>query len=270
MPFPLRRADRIARNVPSAVLGCGWIMSLLIVVPLAPHARAADVVVLTASAFRPVLLDLAQAVLARTGNTMVISGDTAGGVSARVERGEEADLVIMPTVALDALVAKGKVVVDSVAPVSKSGIGVVVKRGAPLPDISSVEAFKRTMLATPSFAYIDPDIRGSSGVYLARLFDRLGISAAISRKAVLVPGGLAASRVDDGEAAMALQQISELRAVSDVLFVGPLPEEIQNYTVYAAGISISARRPGAGRALLAFLRGGAVAQTLVARGFELP
>jgi molybdate transport system substrate-binding protein len=139
----------------------------------ASDSFAADVVVLTAGAFKPVLLDIAAAFQARTGNTLAIANDTARGVAARIVRGEEIDLAIAPTAAMDALAAQGRIVLDTVVQVGKSGIGVVVKKGAPLPDISSVEALKRTLLATPSFAYIDPGSGGSSGIHLAQLFDRL-------------------------------------------------------------------------------------------------
>jgi molybdate transport system substrate-binding protein len=233
-------------------------------------AAAADIIVLTAGAYKPVLLDLAPAFEATSHNTVVISNDTAGGVTARVVRGEEIDLVVLPAAAIDGLAGQGRIVADSVVPVAKSGIGVVVKEGQPLPDISTVEAFKRTMLAAPSFAYIDPASGGSSGIYLAQLFDKLGIGEALRRTAVLVPGGLVGSRVDNGEAALGLQQMSELRAVHGVTVVGPLPAEIQNYTVYAAGIPTVARRPAAARALLEQLRGEAAVKALTARGLELP
>jgi molybdate transport system substrate-binding protein len=237
---------------------------------LGTQAFAADITILTAGAYKPVLLDLTAAYEASTHETVAVSNDTAGGVSARITRGEEVDLVILPDTILASLAAQGKIVAGSVEKVAKSGIGVVVKQGSPLPDIRTVEAFKRTLLAAPSIAYIDPASGGSSGIYLSRLFDQLGIAAALKAKTVLVPGGLVASRVDDGEAVLALQQISELHAVSSVAYAGPLPAEIQSYTVYAGGIPAAARRPAAGRALLTFLRGEAAAKALAARGLEQP
>jgi molybdate transport system substrate-binding protein len=235
-----------------------------------PTALAADVLVLTAGAFKPVLTDLAPAFNASTNHTIALSNDTAGGVAARVSHGEEIDLVVLPAPALDALAAQGKVAADSVTPLAKSGIGVAVKAGAPLPDISSVEAFKRTLLAAPSFAYIDPASGGSSGIYLAKLFARLGIADALQKKTVLVPGGLVGSRVANGQAALGLQQTSELREVQGITLVGPLPADIQNYTIYAAGIPVTARNPAAGRALLAKLRGPEAARALTAHGLEQP
>lgn len=264
MPTPTRAAGRIARSIRPGVLVLGVLLMA------ARPAVAADVVVLTSGALKPALLSLAASFQARTGDTLAVSNDTTRGITARIVRDEEIDLVILPAAALDALAALGKVAVDSVVPVAKSGIGIVVKRGSPAPDISTVEAFKQTMLAVPSFAMIDPASGDVDAIWLAKLFDKLGIAEPIRRKAVLVPGGLTASRVDDGEAVLALQQITELRAVSDVTFVGPLPDAIQQYTVYAVGIPIAARRHAAAKALSEYLRSEAAAEALTTRGLEHP
>ncbi|MSP03602.1 MAG: ABC transporter substrate-binding protein [Acetobacteraceae bacterium] len=248
-----------------------WAVAIVVLSTLvAAPVRAADVIVLTVGAFKPVLLDLTAGYEAASRDTVAVSNDTAGGVSARVARGEEIDLVILSVPRLEALAAQGQIVAGTVVALAKSGIGVVVRQGSVRPDISTVEAFKRAMLAVPSFAYIDPSVTGSSGAYLAQLFERLGIAAELKRKAVLVPGGLTASRVDNGEAAMALQQISDLRAVRGVMFVGPLPAEIQHYTVYGGGIPTKARRPAAGKALLAYLQTEAAILALTVRGLEKP
>jgi molybdate transport system substrate-binding protein len=258
MPPPLRRAV-------SLIIG-----TIALTVLIALPAVAADLTILTSRAMKPVLMDLAPSFLAKTGNTLTIASDSTGGIAARLTRGEEIDLAIMPATALDGIAGQGRIVAGSVTPVAKSGIGIVVKRGAPPPDISSAEALKRTLLATPSLAYMDPGSGDASGVYLAKLFDRLGIAEAIQRKAVLVPGGLTASRVDNGQAALALQQISELHAVSNVTYVGPLPDAVQSYAIYSAGIPTASRRPVAARALLAFLLGDGATQALTARGFDPP
>jgi molybdate transport system substrate-binding protein len=263
-----RRPGRTGGNSWSAALAFSL---LLIATGLSSGAMAADINVLTVRAFKPLLLDIARSFEASTGNTLTIASDSTGGVTARVIRGgEEFDLVVLPAEAMDSVAVQGKMMVDTVARVAKSGIGVVVKKGEPLPDINSVEAFKATMLAVPSFAYIDPESGSPDGTYLANLFDRLGIAAAIHRKAVLVPFGQVAARVDNGEAAMALQQINELQAVLGVTLVGPLPKELQFYTAYAAGVPVAARLPVAAKALLAFLRADAATRALAARGFERP
>ena len=244
--------------------------TLLAFLVLAAPVFPADLKVLTAGAYKPMLADLAEALHTQTGHRLDVSNDTAGGVTARVNRGEDADLVILPLAALETLAAKGKIQAGSASPLAKVGIGVVVKEGMPVPNISTVEAFRVAVLASPSIAYIDPVAGGSSGIYLASLFERLGMAEALKRKSVLVPGGLTASRVSGGEAAMALQQISELRAVRGVTYVGPLPAEIQNYTLYAGGVAANAQNPEAARAVLRFLHGDAAVRALAARGLEKP
>jgi molybdate transport system substrate-binding protein len=253
----------------------GRLSAIIFVIPLLAavltgHAVAADLVVVTAGAFKPVLLDLAPAYESRTHDKIALSNDTAGAVAERVAQGEAIDLVILPTGALDTLAKQGKIAPGSVIPVGKTGIGAIVKQGAPAPDISSVEALKRTLLAAPSVAYIDPSSGGSSGIYIAKLLERLGIGDVIRGKTVLVQGGLVASRVSNGDAALGLQQISELRASPGVSFVGPLPEEVQNYTVYAAAIPAAARNPDRAKALQADLRGETAGRILENRGLQQP
>jgi molybdate transport system substrate-binding protein len=119
-------------------------------------------------------------------------------------------------------------------------------------------------------AYIDPASGGSSGIYLAQLFETLGIAAPIAAKAVLVPGGLVAQRVVSGEAELAIHQISEILAVPGAVLVGPLPAEIQNYTVYVGAVSATARDAAAAQALLAALAGPGALPVLKDKGMDAP
>jgi molybdate transport system substrate-binding protein len=146
----------------------------------------------------------------------------------------------------------------------------VVKEGAPLPDISSVEAFKTALKAARSVAYIDPASGGSSGIYLASLFEKLGIAGDIAPKAKLKKGGYVAELIANGEAELGLHQISEILPVKGVKLVGPLPSEIQNYTTYAAAVSASAAQPAAAQAILKLLGGMEADAVLKARGMERP
>ena len=146
----------------------------------------------------------------------------------------------------------------------------MVKAGAPKPDVSSVEAFKQALLAAKSVAYIDPASGGSSGIYVARLLERLGIADAIKPKAKLKQGGYVADLVVSGEAEIGIHQISEILPVSGVTLVGPLPSDIQNYTVYAAGLGARAAQPDAGAALIKFLAGPSLAPALKAKGMDSP
>jgi len=129
-------------------------------------------------------------------------------------------------------------------------VGVVVKEGAPRPDIGSVDAFKKALLAAKSVAYIDPQAGGSSGIYVAGLLDKLGIAAEIKPKAVLIHGGAVAEHVANGEAEIGIHQISEILPVKGITLVGPLPKEIQNYTIYSAGIGAASHNAEAAKALI--------------------
>lgn len=233
-------------------------------------AQAADVKILTAGAMKAVVLELVPQFERETGHKAVVDNDTAGGLARRIDGGEAFDLAIITPGVLNDLTKKSQVVGDSRASVARVGVGVVVKEGAALPDIGSVDAFKRTLLAAKSVAYIDPASGGSSGIYLTGLFDKLGIAADIKPKAKLKQGGYVADLIANGEAELGLHQISEILPVKGVKLVGPLPAEIQNYTTYAAAVGADAKQPDAARALIKLLTGPAADSVLKARGMERP
>jgi molybdate transport system substrate-binding protein len=242
-----------------------WILAALL---LAAPVRAADITVLTAGAFKPVAAALIPAFEARTGDKVILRNDTVGALLRRINAGEQFDLVLMSPTGLNEL--NNKIVPDSTMTLARVGIGVAVKTGVPKPDISSVAAFKATMLSAPSVAYIDPKSGGSSGVYVARLFQTLGIADAMAPKSVLVNGGLAAEAVTDGRAAIVVHQISEIISVPGVTLVGPLPPEIQSETVYAGAIASNAAVPDTARAFLAALTDPAAHAVLIEKGMAPP
>jgi len=233
-------------------------------------AQAAELRILTTGAMKAVVLELVPLFEKETGHKVVVDNDTAGGVSRRIDAGEAFDAVVNTPAGLSALESKGKVVGGSRANVARVGVGVVVKEGAPAPDLSTVDAFKRALLAAKSVAYIDPASGGSSGIYLAGLFDKLGIAAEIKPKAKLKQGGYVAELIASSEAELGLHQISEILPVKGVKLVGPLPAEIQNYTIYAAAVVTDAKQPEAARALIKLLTGPAADSVLKARGMERP
>src|SRR4051794_32682110 len=235
-------------------------------------AQAAELRILTTGAMKAVVLELVPLFEKETGHKAVVDNDTAGGVSRRIDAGEAFDAVVNTPAGLSALESKGKVVAGSRANVARVGVGVgvVVKEGAPAPDLSTVDAFKRALLAAKSVAYIDPASGGSSGIYLAGLFDKLGIAAEIKPKAKLKQGGYVAELIASSEAELGLHQISEILPVKGVKLVGPLPAEIQNYTIYAAAVVTDAKQPEAARALIKLLTGPAADSVLKARGMERP
>ena len=242
----------------------------LILCASAATAVAADIKVLTAGAYKPIVQAMALDFEQKTGHKLVVANDTAGALERRIGQGEAFDLVVLPPAGLERLAKAGRVVAETQAPLARVAIGVAVKRGAPLPDIGTVEALQKALLAARAVAYIDPAAGGSSGIYLSQLFERWGLAGQIKTKAVLVPGGLVAERVVSGEADLALHQISEILAVPGAVLVGPIPREVQNYTVYAGAVGASAAAPDAARALLAALSGPAARDVLKDKGMEAP
>jgi molybdate transport system substrate-binding protein len=233
-------------------------------------ASAAELKLLTTGAFKPIAQALLPRFEAASGDTVAIENDTAGGVLRRIQIGAAFDLVVLTPAALRDLETDGKLVAGSRTDLAKTGVGVAVKRGALHPDISSVAALKHALLAAKSVAYIDPKSGGSSGIYVAQLLQRLGIAKEVEAKAVLVPGGLVAERVAKGEAQIGIHQISEILPVPGVDLVGPLPPDIQNYTVYAGALSATAQQPDGARALLRFLSGPEAAAVLREKGMLPP
>jgi molybdate transport system substrate-binding protein len=236
----------------------------------AARGRAADLTVLSAGAINGVARALAPGFEATTGNRLTFRNDTVGALLRRIAGGETFDLVLMSPAGLDELAKAGKIVSGSSVRLAQVGIGVGIKAGMPAPDISSVAAFRTAMLQARKVAYIDPASGGSSGIYLAKLFQTMGIADAMAPKSVLVSGGLAGTAVVDGRADLVLQQISEVIAVPGVTLVGPLPAELQNQTVYAGAIAAGSADPQAARAFLAALAGPAARPVLAAKGLTPP
>jgi len=233
-------------------------------------ATSAEIKVLTAGAMKSVVLALQGGFEAASGHRLVVDNDTAGGLTKRIEAGEAFDMAIITPNAIDGLAGKGKVVAGSRVAVAKVGVGVAIKEGAPKPDLSSVDAFKRTLLSAATIAYIDPASGGSSGIYVAGLLKKLGIAAEIKPKERLQAGGYVAEKVAKGEAEIAIHQISEILPVKGVTLAGPLPEEIQNYTVYAAGLSATASDPKAAQAWIDYLKSPAATAAIESRGMSKP
>jgi molybdate transport system substrate-binding protein len=235
------------------------------------RARGAhDIKVLCAGAYLQVLTAMTPDFEKRTGHKLAVDRGTVGQLIKRVEDGEAFDLVVVTPAGIEKLIAAGHVAPGTLRPLARVGIGVMVREGAAKPDIGTVEAFRQTLLAAKTVAYIDPKSGGSSGIYTAKLLDKLGIADQIEPKAKLKPGGHVADLIVSGEAEIGVQQISEIIPVKGVTLVGPLPKEIQNYTVYAAGVGAKAKNAGTARALLEALVGPGAAAELKAKGMEPP
>ena len=246
-------------------------LAILLMAAGAPRgAGAAEIKVLTAGAFKQVVVALVPEFEKQTGHKVTVDNGTVGQLTKRIDGGEAFDVLFISPGAINDLVKKGKIVEGSSIPLARVGVGVMVKAGAPKPDVSTVDAFKKALLDAKSVAYIDPASGGSSGIYVAGLIDKLGIADQIKPKAKLKQGGYVADLIKSGEAELGIHQISEIVPVKEVTLVGPLPAEIQNYTTYSGGLGSAAKDPEAARALLKVFTGPGAAELLKSKGMELP
>jgi molybdate transport system substrate-binding protein len=192
-------------------------------------------------------------------------------IAARVAGGEPADVAITTCERIEELVREGHVDGKTCAPIARSRIGVAVRKGAPRPDLSSVDAFVRALLGAKSIAMSNPVGGGASGAHMWSVFERLGIAAALRPKTLFGPGGpagLIGFYLLRGEAEIGLQQMSELMAVEGIDVVGPVPAEIQLVSVFTAGICARTKIPAAAQSLLDFLKTPAAAAALRSAGLE--
>ena len=180
----------------------------------------------------------------------------------RLKGGETVDLVILSAASLDELATAG--IVANRVDLARSGIGIAVRAGARKPDISSGEAVKRAVLAAKSVVYST----GPSGIYLAALFERMGIDAQVKDKLKQVQGEPAGGVVARGDAEIGFQQMSELLPVAGIDIVGPLPRDIQQITAFSAGLHVAAREADAAKALVRFLTAPAAAPVIRRKGME--
>jgi molybdate transport system substrate-binding protein len=233
-------------------------------------ANGAEIKVMTSGAFTAAYLKVIPEFERSTHNKVLTAfgasmGNAPDSIPSRLQRSEPVDVVILAAPALDELIKQGRVVSGSRVDLVRSSIGMAVRAGAPKPDISTVEALKRTLLDAKSIAYSD----SASGVYLSKeMFQHLGIADQIEGKCKRIqsePVGVVVAR---GDAEIGFQQISELLPVTGIAYVGPLPPEVQKVTVFSAGVVVGARKPDAARALIKFLASPAAVPAITKTGLE--
>jgi len=205
-----------------------------------------------------------------SGYKLTITFGVSGALAKRIQDGETADLLVSTRNAVDGLIAAGKVAPGFDTTLARSMVGVAVRRGAQKPDISTTDAFKRTLLGAKAISYADPAGGGPSGAHFAKVLERLEIAQEMKAKTVFPPvgGGLAARFLVSGEAEIAVQQIAELISASGAELVGPLPSDLQLLTIYVAAIPITARGPEAADELVRFLQSPEALATMKAKGLE--
>jgi molybdate transport system substrate-binding protein len=229
-------------------------------------ASAAEIKVLSSNALKTVFEALGPQFEKTTENKIVFKFDAAAPLKVEIEKGEAFDLALLTAAGVDDLIKQGKLVAATRANIADSVVGMAVRKGAPKPDISTTEAFKRTLLNAKSIGFVE---QGNSGIYLKGLFQKLGLTEQLQGKLKpLPPSNPAAHAVANGEAEIGMTQISEILPYSGAELVGPLPAEIQLHTIFTAAVGTGAKQPATAQALLKFLTTPAAAQVIKAKGLD--
>jgi molybdate transport system substrate-binding protein len=237
-----------------------WILHLDVI-------GAAELKVLTAGAFKHFPIAMARSFEKQTGHTVVIDNDTAGGLVKRIGGGEDFDVAFVSRSAADTLMAGGRLASDTKIEIGKIGIGIVVKDGAPVPAVSTVDAFKQALLSAKSISYPNPASGGSAGIYAAGLIPRLGLTDQIDPKTRLISGDFRLiDPVVKGEVELGIYPVAEIMATPGVRLAGPLPEEIQNYTIYVVVVSKETKQGDAASDFVRFVSGTSAAAVLASQG----
>ena len=244
----------LARLIAPLVLACS-----------ALSCWAADLKVMASTGVSSMFQQLIPVFERNTGHKVSVSYDTSNIILRKLNAGETADLVVLTAPLIDQLIQQGRVVAGSRMDLARSGIGVAIRAGAPRPDIGSVEAFKHMLLQAKSVTYT---ATGASGQYFASVTEKLGIGPQIKAKAITPAGGIVAELVAKGEAELGIQMISELQGVPGTVYLGPLPSEIQLFTVFSAGLLSGSSQAPSARALAEFFTSAPAIQVYEAAGMQ--
>jgi molybdate transport system substrate-binding protein len=233
-------------------------------------AGASEIKVMSSAGFKAAYLELTAEFERTTGHKVVNAwgpsmGGTPQAIPNRIARGEPVDVVIVVGEALDNLIRDGRVIASSRSDLARSLIGAAVRAGTPHPDVSSVEAFKRTLANAKTIAYSD----SASGVYIETvIYKKLDVSDEIKAKSKMIPAEPVGEVIARGDAELGFQQMSELMPIKGIDILGPIPSEIQKVTVFSAGLAANAQEPEAGAALIKFLSAAAAAPFIRNSGME--
>jgi molybdate transport system substrate-binding protein len=227
-------------------------------------ANAAEIKVWTARAIATVLAEIGPQFERTTGHNLNVYSGLPADFLRRANAGEPFDILISGSSPVDAWIKEGRIIAETRIDIVRSGIGVEVRAGAPKPDISSVEAFKRALLDAKSIAYL----RVGSGIYLAGLLERLGIAEAIKSKVTRPESDVVSELVAKGDVELGMVVITQILTTPGVDLVGPLPPEIQSYVMFTAGVSANAKVPDAAKQLIKFLTGPTAIPVIRAQGME--
>jgi molybdate transport system substrate-binding protein len=232
-------------------------------------ATASELKVLGPTAMRAAIADIAAQFSKSSEDKLTIGYATVGVIADRIVKGEAVDAAIVSKSRMDELAKQGKIATGSRSEIARVGIGVFVRAGAAKPDLGSVDAFKRTLLALRSLSYGDPANGGVTGVYFVGLLERLGIAAELKPKTQMFPTSQAVLQaVAKGEVEVGIGLTSDSAMVSGVELAGVLPAEIQNFTTYSAAVVAGSAQANAAKSFVGFFSSPAAKAVLTAKGFE--
>jgi molybdate transport system substrate-binding protein len=255
------------RSSFTAAVAAGLLLSSIGTIERAA-AESVEIKVLASVALTSALDEIAPQFERATGNKLTLGYSLIADIKKRILAGETADVIILSRPAMEDLQKQDKIASGSIADIVGTPIAVAVKAGAPKPDISSVDALKRALLAAKSIVYADPAKGGASGVYFARVVDQLGLTEQLKSKTILVPGAQAAEVLAKGEAEIGVAQASEIVPDPGAQLVGPLPGEFNSVTKFTAGIGAGSKSSDAAKALIQFLKGPAASAVFKSKGLE--
>jgi molybdate transport system substrate-binding protein len=235
----------------------------------ATFAGAAEIKVFSTIGVKGVLEELIPQFEKASGHKLNVTWSTAALLTKRVQDGDVADALILVSGNIDVLTKDGKIAPGSATALPKSIFAFGVKKGAPKPDISTVDALKKTLLAAKGISYANPALGGASGIYMAKQIERMGITEQLKAKTVYPPGsGFPASFLISGEADIAISTKPELLTVPGVDVVGPFPDDMAFTVAFAGGVHSATTEPAGAKALLKFLTSPEAAAKFTAQGFD--
>jgi molybdate transport system substrate-binding protein len=225
---------------------------------------SAELAVISGGAMRRFMAEAVPLFEQANGHKVSIRFGLTREMKAEIEAGATFDVALLPRSAIDQLVQGGQIARGTVTDAVRSLVGLMVRTGAPVPDIGTVEAFKSLLRRAKSISYS----RGPSGVYVAELLERLGLAAEMENKTVFAIGRPVGEVIASGEAEIGMQQIIENQPVKDAHLVGPLPRELINYVMYSAGFAPRAADSAVARAFVKFLASPEAVRIIRAKGME--
>lgn len=237
--------------------------AFVLAVVLGNQALSAELKIFGSRVTKMIVEDVGPGFERATGHKLTVVTDVAAVMKRRIEAGEPFDLAILLNSQADELIKKGKLVADTRADLMRTGIGVAVRRGSLLPDITTVDSFKQTLLSAKSITYLK---EGGSTAYLNALFERMGIADALRQKTIKTDTESVSELVAVGDAELGIIVIPNILSVPGAQLVGPLPEQIQSYIIFTAAVGANSTNQQAARDLISFLKSPAAVSSMKSKG----